>query len=160
MELWPADRAFSGKQRLSTLIYTHHGTSVIIISGKNTNRLGVEEITGPNSESLQLTNLERTLIDMIVRPAYTGGTSQIIKAYRAAKDRISVDRLLIILKKLDYSYPYHQSIGFMMKMAGYSEDSCAKLRALGLNYNFYLTHGLQEPDYSKEWHLYYPKGLR
>ena len=83
-------RAFSGKQRQSSLIYTYNGVSVIMISGKNTDRLGVEELAGPKSESLQVANLERTLIDIIVRPAYAGGISQVLKAYRAAKDRMSV----------------------------------------------------------------------
>lgn len=153
-------RAFSGKQRQSNLIYTCNGVSVIMISGKNTNRLGVEEIAGPASEPLQVTNLERTLIDIVVRPAYAGGTSQILKAYRAAKDRMSVDQLLAILKKLDYVYPYHQPIGFLMQKTGYPEKSCAKVRALGLNHDFYLAHGLQQPEYSKDWRLFYPKDLR
>lgn len=153
------DRAFSRKQRLSNLIYTHAGMSVIIISGKNTNRLGVEEFAGPKSELLKITNLERTLIDITVRPAYAGGTSQVLKAYRRAKNQISIDRLVATLKKLDYLYPYHQSIGFLMQKAGYPEKSCAKLRLPGLNHDFYLTHGLYEPEYSKDWRLYYPNDI-
>jgi predicted transcriptional regulator of viral defense system len=154
------NRAFSGKQRKSTLIYNCNGVSVIVISGKNTNLLGVEAVSGPASESLQVTNLERTLIDIVVRPAYSGGVSHVRKAYRAAKDRLSVDRLLAILKKLDYVYPYHQPIGFLMHKTGYPEESWAKLRALGLNYDFYLAHGLLRPEYSKDWRLFYPKDFR
>ena len=154
------DRAFSGKQRQSNLIYDYNDVSVIMISGKNTNRLGVEEISGPASEPLQVTNLERTLIDIVVRPAYAGGTSQVLKTYRAAKDRVSIDRILAILKKLDYVYPYHQSIGFLMQKTGYPEKSCAKLSALGLSHDFYLAHGLQQPEYSKNWRLFYPKDFR
>jgi predicted transcriptional regulator of viral defense system len=151
------DRAFSGKQRQSNLIYTCNGASVVTISGKNTNRLGVEEIAGPVSERLQATNLERTLIDIVVRPAYARGSSYVLEAYLAAKDRMSVDRLLAILKKLDHAYPYHQSIGFLMQKTGYPEKSCAKLRALGLNYDFYLAHGMQQPAYSNDWRLFHPK---
>ena len=36
---------------------------------------------------------------------------------------MAVDRLLVILKKYDYVYPYHQSIGFLMQKAGYPEKS-------------------------------------
>ena len=101
-----------------------------MISGKNTNRLGVEEIVGPNSERLQVTNLERTLIDIVVRPAYAAGIIEVIKAYRAAKDRMSVNKLLEILKKLDYVYPYHQAIGFLMQQAGYPQEKlCRTARA-------------------------------
>jgi hypothetical protein len=151
------NRAFSGSHRQSSLVYNYDGVSVTIISGKNTKRLGVEELSGPGSELLQVTNLERTLIDIIVRPAYAGGITPVLNAYRAAKDRMSADQLLAILKKLDYVYPYHQSIGFLMQKTGYPEKSCAKLRALGLDQDFYLTHGLQEPEYSKDWRLFYPK---
>jgi hypothetical protein len=153
-------RAFAGKQQQSNLTYTCSGISVTMISGKNTNRLGVETIVGPASESLQATNLERTLVDIVVRPAYAGGISQVLKAYRAAKDRMSADQLVDILKKLDYVYPYHQSIGFLMQKAGYPEKRFVQLRALGLHHDFYLAHGLQQLEYSKDWRLFYPKDLR
>ena len=153
-------RAFSGKQRQSKLVYDCNGVSVILIAGKNTNRLAVDDKLGSKSEPLQVTNLERTLIDLVVRPAYAGGITQVYKAYRAAKGRVSIDQLLAILKTLDYLYPYHQSIGFLMQVTGYPESSYAKLRALGLNYDFYLAHALQKPEYSKDWRLFYPKEFK
>jgi predicted transcriptional regulator of viral defense system len=154
------DRAFSGRQRQSNLIYTYNASSIVMIAGKNTSRLGVEEIAGPASETIPVTNLERTLIDIVVRPAYAGGTSQLLKAYRTAKGRISVDRLVAILKQLAYVYPYHQPIGFLMQKAGYPASGLAQLSALGLNHDFYLAHGLQQPEYSKDWRLFYPKDLK
>lgn len=154
------NRAFNGRQRQSNLIYKCNRISVVMISGKNTNRLGVEETAGPRSETVQVTNLERTLIDIVVRPTYAGGTSQVFKAYRAAKDRMSLQRLLAVLKELDYVYPYHQPIGFLMQKAGYPEEYFVQLRALGLNYDFYLDHGMQQPEYSEDWRLFYPKELK
>jgi predicted transcriptional regulator of viral defense system len=151
------DLAFSGPQRQSKLIYTCAGISIVMIAGKNTGRLGVEEITTTDSGPLQVTNLERTLIDIVVRPAYAGGISHVVKAYRAARERMSVDRLISRLKTLDYVYPYHQAIGYLMQKADYPEKSFNKLRAIGLNYDFYLAHGIQEPAYSKEWRLFHPK---
>jgi hypothetical protein len=151
------DVAFSREQRQSNLIYVCGVISVIMIAGKNTKGLGVEEIAGPASEPLQVTNLERTLVDIVVRPAYAGGTSQVLKAYRVAKGRMSVDRLLTILKNLDYVYPYHQSIGYLMQKAGYPEKSYARLRALGLNHDFYLAHGMQQREYSEDWRLFHPR---
>ena len=154
------NRAFNGRQRQSNLIYKCNRISVVMISGKNTSRLGVEETAGPRSEMVQVTNLERTLIDIVVRPTYAGGTSQVLKAYRAAKDRMSLQRLLAILKALDYVYPYHQPIGFLMQKAGYPKEYFVQLRALGLNYDFYLDHGMQQPEYSEDWRLFYPKELK
>lgn len=150
------DLAFKGRQRQSKLIYRHADISIVMVSGKNTDRLGVEEIVIPGSAPLQVTNLERTLIDIVVRSAYAGGISNVVKAYRAAKDRMSIDRLISTLETLDYVYPYHQAIGFLMQKTGYPEESFDKLRAKGLDYDFYLTHEMKEPAYSKEWRLYHP----
>jgi len=151
------DRAFSGKQRQSNLVYKCDGTSVFMISGKNTGHLGVQTISGP--ENIKVTDLERTLIDIAVRPAYAGGISQVLEAYRGAKERSSVDRLLEVLKRLDYVYPYHQAIGFLMETSGYPEGAYAKMRQFGLHHDFYLVHGMKEREYSKEWRLFYPKHL-
>ena len=130
-----------------------------IINGKNTNRLAVEKTVGPSSEQLEATDLERTLIDIVVRPAYAGGIYQVLEAYRAAKERASANRLVSILKKLDYVYPYHQAIGFLMQRAGYPERRLSLLRNLGITHNFYLVHGIQQPEYDASWHLFYPKGM-
>jgi hypothetical protein len=46
-----------------------------------------------------------------------------------------------------------------MQEAGYPEESCIKLRELGLKHDFYLAHRMQDPEYSKEWRLFYPKDL-
>ena len=47
-----------------------------------------------------------------------------------------------------------------MQKAGYPEKSYAKLRALGLSHDFYLAHGLQQPEYSNDWRLFCPKTFR
>jgi hypothetical protein len=151
--------AFARNQRQSNMTYTYQNWSVTIINGKHTNALGVEEITGPSDERLRVTNIERTLIDIVVRPAYAGGIFQILEAYRGARDRISTNRLLATLKKLNYVYPYHQAIGFLMERAGYDEKRYRLLKQLGLKYDFYLTHAIQNPEYSKAWRIYYPKGI-
>ncbi|MBV8055771.1 MAG: hypothetical protein JO071_11080 [Deltaproteobacteria bacterium] len=153
------DQAFSRKQRQSNMTYDHDGWSVTIINGKNTGALGVEELVGPSEERLRVTNLERTLIDIVVRPTYAGGIFQVLEAYRAAKDRVSTNRLVATLKKLDYVYPYHQAIGFLMDRADYGERRSAMLRQLGLKHDFYLAHGMEQPEYSSEWRLFYPKGF-
>jgi hypothetical protein len=153
------DQAFSRRQRQSNMIYEQEGWSVIIINGKHTGGLGVEELRGPSEEQLRVTNLERTLIDITVRPTYGGGIFQILEAYRTAKERVSTNRLLATLKKLEYVYPYHQAIGFLMERAGYGEKRFGLLRQLGLKHDFYLTHGMKEPEYSKTWRLFFPKGF-
>jgi hypothetical protein len=154
------DRTFAGEQRQSNYIFSRGPLSVTIIAGKNTEQLGVETVEGSSGEILKVTNLERTLVDITVRPAYAGGVDEVLKAYRTARNRVSIDRLLGVLDELAYVYPYHQAIGFLMQSAGYSHSDHAKLSARAREYDFYLAHGMKEPQYSKEWRLYYPRDLK
>jgi predicted transcriptional regulator of viral defense system len=153
------DLAFSRDQRQSSMTYKFQHWSATIINGKHTNALGVEETRGPSNEKLRVTNLERTLIDIIVRPGYSGGIFQVLEAYRAAKERISTNRLLVTLKRLEYVYPYHQAIGFLMERAGYDQKRYDLLKQLGFSHDFYLLHGMKNPEYSSAWRIYYPKGV-
>ncbi|MGA7511274.1 MAG: hypothetical protein WBW46_00175 [Candidatus Sulfotelmatobacter sp.] len=153
------DRAFSNQQRRSAYILAYERQRIVLLSGKNTGNLGVVKVTGPLQEQLDVTSIERTLIDIAVRPIYAGGVFQVLEAYKSAKDRLSVNTLIATLKKLDYVYPYHQIIGFYMQRAGYEEKRYGRLEKLGLNFDFYLTYGMKEPEFDSHWRLHYPKGL-
>jgi len=153
------DRAFSNNERRSNYVFEYRKTEFVLISGKSTNRLEVGTIHGPSGEVLEVTKLERTLIDICVRPIYSGGPYQVIEAYRAARERISANTMLATLSKLGYKYPYHQAIGFYMQRAGYSESQYSKFKKLGLHFDFYLTHHITDRAYDSDWRLYYPKGL-
>ncbi len=106
-----------------------------------------------------MTRLERTLIDIAVRPDYAGGIYQVLEAYKAAKDRVSVNTLIATIKKLDYIYPYHQTIGFYMERAGYDVTRTDRLLKLGTSLDFYLTYGIKDREYDSKWRLFFPKGF-
>jgi hypothetical protein len=140
-------------------VYEFRGNKVVVINGKQTGRLEVSttEITG--SAVLPVTGLERTLIDVTVRPAYAGGVLEVMAAFRAARGRLNVARMLEVLERLEYVYPYHQVIGFYLSRAGFPDDELNQLRRLGNKFAFYATYGMKQPKFNPEWQVYYPEEL-
>lgn len=155
------DRAFANRQRQSKLTYKYEDFQIVVINGKHTGRLEVTQLPGNvGGELLDVTKLERTLIDIAVRPNYAGGAVQVLEAFERAKLTVSINTLVATLKKLNYVYPYHQVIGFYMERAGYPESQWQKLKKLGLQFNFYLTYQLPaKKKYDPKWRLYYPDSL-
>jgi len=156
--------AFQRPVRVTSRVAETSDYRVLFLNGKNTANLGVveEEFHGASGDRMgrvRVTNLERTLIDITVRPVYSGGVSEVLKAFKLARDQISVNRLAAMLKKLAYIYPYHQAIGFYLERAGYRSSSLDLFRSMPREFDFYLEHAQKEKDYIEEWNLFVPKGL-
>jgi len=66
------------------------------------------QLSAEGGAHVRVTNLERTLIDAVVRPAYSGGVFEVAKAFELAKDQVSVNAMGAMLGKLRFAYPFHQ----------------------------------------------------
>ncbi|HCO93986.1 MAG TPA: hypothetical protein DIU00_08555 [Phycisphaerales bacterium] len=154
------DFAFRMKTRISNRAADYNEYKIYLLNGKNTGNTGVIGIDGPDNSKVRVTNIERTLIDIVVRPEYAGGPFEVLRAYKNAAEVISINRLSAMLKKIDYIYPYHQVIGFYIDKCGaYRNSQIELLRKQEIVYDFYLMHKMKKPKYSSAWKLYYPEGL-
>lgn len=152
------DYAFSNEQRKSTNEYRWGVYRIVVLRGKHTNQLGVNAIN-TNKGTFKITDLERTLIDAVIRPAYCGGVVEVLNAFETAKDKVDIKRLADYLKKLDYSYPYSQCVGFYLEKAKYSSSDINHFNKAEKKFDFYLTYNIRQKEYDSNWRLYYPKGL-
>jgi hypothetical protein len=156
------DRAFERTPRTSNYRFWDMGNNpnpvqFVILNGKNTGDLGVELINHPQAGRIRVSNLERTLIDVTVRPQYSGGLRSVLRAYEKALPKVNVDGMVEDLKTLKYSYPYHQAIGFLMTRAGFDPGKCAPLKQLGLQFRFHLDYKMDKVLHDPEWNIYYPE---
>lgn len=154
------DIAFRGKCRVTNNFAPFRNGTVYLLNGRNTGRLGVVSATTSGGDSVQVTGIERTLIDIVVRPIYSGGIFEVAKAFALAHGRFSVNKLVAMLKQSNFTYPYHQSIGYLMQRSGaYKDSQLDLLRELPREFDFYLDYGLKVRDYDPTWKLFVPKGF-
>ncbi len=150
------DRAFARPMRKTKQIARYDRFQIYLLNGKYTGNLGVID-HDLNGITIRTTGLERTLVDAVVRPDYSGGIEEVLKAFAAAKGEASVNKMLAILKKMDYMYPYHQAIGFYLEKAGYKESVLQLVEELDIEYNFYLTYQMTDKVLNDRWKLYVPR---
>ena len=63
------------------------------------------------------------------------------------------------LKKLGHLYPYHQAIGFYLERGGFDGEALDLARAPGLEFDFYLAHGMSRHCLRQGVALHHPRGL-
>mgnify|MGYP000533613284 CR=1 FL=1 len=73
----------------------------------------------------------------------------------------SINKLAAYLRTLNFTYPYHQAIGFYLERAGdYSDSQINLIRQFPIEFDFYLTYQMKNPDYNERWRLFIPKGFQ
>ena len=150
------DNAFRRPQRITKNHAPLGKHTMYVLNGKHTGDLGVISTTDLDGRSLRVTGLERTLIDITIRPSYTGSPSDVLEAYRRGYGRYSVSSLANMLKQMSFIYPYHQAVGFYLERTGlYSEADLSLFRDPQFTHDFYLCYAMKE----KSWRMYYPDNL-
>lgn len=105
---------------------------------------------------MRTADLERTLVDIAVRPAYCQNIALVLEAYRRAATKADGAHILEMLDDQNYLYRYAQSIGFLMQR---SDDRLRTLSAAHIQPAFYIAHGIKSAAYEEHRRVLYPSGL-
>ena len=110
--------------------------------------------------TIRLTSVERTLLDSLISPHYSGGIATVMKAY--SSKTLDVEALKTLYRKISPIYPYWQSIGFVLEKLGkVSEaDLWEKWFRDDKAMPFFLEHEAKSYwKHSERWNLTYPGGV-
>lgn len=143
--------SFKNKSRISNNVCEYEGYKIYGINGMHTGNLGVIK-----KNDICITDIERTLIDIVVRPQYSGGFQTVLNAFNKSKGKVNIEHLIKYYKTIKYLYPYHQSIGFYLEITGYPAKFIESFSNMKMEYDFYLDNQIRNPKHSKKWRLYYP----
>jgi predicted transcriptional regulator of viral defense system len=149
------DAAFSKPQRQSKSIFKWSRYEIHLLKGKNSHGLGVQHLPFQDTK-FHVIDIEKTLLDITVRPAYAGGVAKVSEAYKNARDKFSVEKLYDYLRKMKFVYPYHQLIGYYLQTNGYPEKDIELFRKIPRRIKFYLDYDIQNKSYNAEWQVYTP----
>jgi hypothetical protein len=151
------DLAFSQEAKTANTMASYGKNKWLIHNGMFTGNIGLCDYKP--SPSIKITDIERTILDATVRSTLVGGPERVLEFYKKAKGKVSTQNLLSHLKNINYTYPYHQSIGFYLEASGYDVKEYEGFKEIPMPYKFYLDYGMESTNYNKDWKVYYPDDL-
>lgn len=115
---------------------------------------GVKKVWVTNSEKVRVSDIERTIIDCLYRPKYSGGIMEIVNGLCMRKEEISFEKLrkytikfnrIIVIKRL----------GYILESLGLMDAKYLNQFRIKLNNKYYLLDPLlsHEKTYKNHWKL-------
>lgn len=154
-------QAFLKAARTSQNYFTLNKQKFYLLEKLPINETGVidkEMLIDKAQYKLRVTSPERTLIDSIMSPHYSGGIGTVIDSFSSYS--IDVVNLLYHYKVINPIYPYWQTLGLVLEKLGQAEQA----NAWEVHYksvpklNFFLTHEARQSWVTSErWKVAYPK---
>ncbi len=153
-------RAFIKPHRHTNNVYTLNDYNVVVVERARISNSGVVESHPPGTllpNKSHVTCIERALIDAVVSPHYNGG---IVSVYTYFRNALDMTKLIKIYRRLDFVYPYSQSIEFLLDRAGMSKHASVIHKKFPPEHSFFVDHDAKTSwIYDEKWKLYYPAGL-
>ena len=155
---------FRKKERISKRYIRHKETEIYIVEKQNLGMVGVVSVPIKKKDKkvfyTRCTSLERTFIDSIVTPHYSGGVESITSFFKNTD--LNLRELKKIYQKLNPLYPYWQRIGYVLDVMNQKEKS-KKWREYFKNVDlkkFFISKGYRSDwSFNKKWKMYHPESM-
>ena len=155
---------FRKKARSSSSYVQYKKTRIYFLEKQNLGMMGVIDFPFKKKDKdlfhIKCTNLERTFLDSVITPQYSGGNDSIVSFFRSAD--LDLTFLKKIYQKLNPAYPYWQKIGFLLDVMDQKEKSrkwYEFFKGTTLK-KFFVDKGYRSDwDFNKKWKIYYPKTM-
>jgi len=76
---------------------------------------GIREVWVTGTEKVNMSDIEKTIIDTLMHPEYSGGITEIAKGIWLVKDRIDLDKVLNYVKRLNKNV-VAKRLGYILEM--------------------------------------------
>lgn len=156
-------KAFTQPARTSNNYITYLGQIIYLLEKKDLKKTDVcqtqKKING-KQYILSHTSLERTFIDCVTAPHYSGGAKGLIANF--SNSQLNIKALISTYERLDFLYPYWQSIGFLLDLFGKDEDSQAWFEYFkkASQKKLFLHHEAKKSwVFNEKWQIFYPPSL-
>jgi len=115
---------------------------------------GWEAVWVTDQEQVQVSDLEKTLLDGVIRPELCGGLAELARGLWLRKDDLDEDRLVAYLQRLGHKAAAKR-IGFLMETYGLGcPETIAALQSLiGLRYTLLDPMLPDQGEYRARWRL-------
>lgn len=100
---------------------TIQGTEFRFVHCSKKDLFGITEMWVDKSEKIQVSDLERTLIDGLKHPNYCGGMSEVAKAFSIKNDAIDSDKIITYALKLNVGAVIRR-LGYIMELYKIGSD--------------------------------------
>ncbi len=156
-------QAFLKSSRKTQNFFTFDDQKCFLIERQKISEYGVESKVIQHQDAkikIRLTSPERTFVDSLISPQYSGGISTVVKAFVGYK--FNVEQLIACYKALRPIYPYWQSIGLILEKLGMKEVEArwAAEFSTWAKMPFYLDHEAKTFwKFSETWQVAFPSGV-
>ena len=155
---------FRKNAKVSKRYIQYKETEIYFIEKQCLGMMGVASIPVKRKDKklffTKCTDLERTFMDSVVSPQYSGGIRTVISFFRDTN--LNLRDLKNIYQKLNPIYPYWQSIGYLldvMKQEEKSEEWYEYFKNFALK-KFFVSKGYRSNwDFNKKWKIYHPESM-